>query len=131
MRRFAFILVFAAVAVSCAKMGYPTGGPKDEVPPQPVAVQPANESRNFDKDRFYIGFDEYVVLKNANENVLVSPPLKNKPEYTVKGKGVLVKINDTLQPNTTSSKRLSPTSLKVMCCRVSNMFSPQVPTWIH
>lgn len=101
MRRFAFVLALAAVAVSCAKMGYPTGGPKDEVPPQPVAVQPANESRNFDKDRFYIGFDEYVVLKNANENVLVSPPLKNKPEYTVKGKGVLVKINDTLQPNTT------------------------------
>jgi len=101
MRRHLSILLLALLAAACARQGYPTGGPKDETPPQALATQPANESRHFGSQQFYIQFDEYVVLKNANENVLVSPPLKNKPEYSTKGRGVLVKINDTLLPNTT------------------------------
>ena len=62
-----------------------------------LGTRPANESRGFDGKEFYIQFDEYVVLKNATENVLVSPPMKEKPEFTTKGKGVLVKLKDTLQ----------------------------------
>ena len=86
---------------SCAKQGYPTGGPKDTEPPKSLGTTPANESRHFAESQFYILFDEYVVLKNPDDNVLVSPPLKQKPEYTTKGKGVLVKLHDTLQANTT------------------------------
>lgn len=86
---------------ACARQGYPTGGPKDEQPPVALGSKPQNESRHFAEKEFFIQFDEYVVLKNATENVLVSPPMKEKPEYTTKGKGVLVKIKDTLQENTT------------------------------
>jgi 5-hydroxyisourate hydrolase-like protein (transthyretin family) len=85
----------------CARQGYPTGGAKDTEPPVTLGCKPANESRHFANNEFYIQFDEYVVLKNAAENVLVSPPMKQKPEYSTKGKGVLVKLNDTLLPNTT------------------------------
>ena len=95
------LLVLLATTSGCARPGYPTGGPKDEEPPVALGCKPANESRNFNAKEFYIQFNEYVVLKNASENVLVSPPMKNKPEFTTKGKGVLVKINDTLQANTT------------------------------
>ena len=86
---------------SCARQGYPTGGPKDVAPPTAVAAKPANESRGFSARQFFIQFDEYVVLKNPDDNVLVSPPMAQKPEYTTKGRGVLVKINDTLRANTT------------------------------
>lgn len=86
---------------SCARQGYPTGGPRDIIPPLPLDTRPRNESRHFKADEFYIQFNEYVVLKNAEHNVLVSPPMKHKPEFTTKGKGILVKINDTLQENTT------------------------------
>ena len=89
------------MAGGCARPGYPTGGPKDEEPPVALGCKPANGGKNIAPKEFYIQFDEYVVLKNASENVLVSPPLKNKPEFTTKGKGVLVKIKDTLQENTT------------------------------
>ena len=94
-------LVLLVLANGCARQGYPTGGPKDETPPISLGARPANESRHFNGKEFYIQFDEYVVLKNATENVLVSPPMKEKPEFTTKGKGVLVKIKDTLQANTT------------------------------
>lgn len=104
MRPGAWVGMAAAVLLAtagCAKQGYPTGGPKDVRPPQTVGSKPPSESRNFDRQQFYIEFDEYVVLKNADQNVLVSPPMKHKPEYTVKGKRVVVKLNDTLQPQTT------------------------------
>lgn len=96
-----FILHFSFLISSCARQGYPTGGPKDVDPPVALGTKPLNESRNFSDKEFYIQFNEYVVLKNASENVLVSPPMKEKPEITTKGKGVLVKIKDTLQANTT------------------------------
>ena len=66
-----------------------------------LGCKPANGSKNIAPKEFYVQFDEYVVLKNAPENVLVSPPMKEKPEFTTKGKGVLVKLKDTLQANTT------------------------------
>ena len=94
-------LLLLVAAASCAKQGYPTGGPKDVTPPQALGTKPANESRHFAAREFYIQFDEYVVLKNADDNVLVSPPMAQKPEYTTKGRGVLVRLKDTLQANTT------------------------------
>ena len=87
--------------VACAKQGYPTGGPKDVAPPTAVGAKPANETRNFAAHQFFVEFDEYVVLKNPDDNVLVSPPLSQKPEYTTKGHGVLVRLKDTLRANTT------------------------------
>ena len=101
MRKYALILVLALLVSACAKQGYPTGGPKDTNPPKALGAKPSNESRHFAANQFYIQFDEYVVLKNPDDNVLVSPPLKQKAEYTTKGRGVLVKLHDTLQANTT------------------------------
>lgn len=95
------VLVLLVCAAGCARQGYPSGGPKDSKPPVALGTSPANESRNFAARQFYIQFDEYVVLKNAEQNVIVSPPLSQKPEFTTKGKGVLVKLKDTLQPGTT------------------------------
>lgn len=95
------VLVLLLVASSCAKQGYPTGGPKDTEPPKALGAKPQNETRHFASNHFFIQFDEYVVLKNPDDNVLVSPPLKQKPEYSTKGHGILVKLRDTLQPNTT------------------------------
>ena len=96
-----FSLSVLLLTASCAKQGYPSGGPKDNKPPKALEAKPANETRHFDRQQFYIEFDEYVVLKDADNNVLVSPPLKHKAEYSTKGKGVQVKIKDTLQENTT------------------------------
>ena len=90
-----------AVVLSCAKQGYPSGGPKDERPPVVLSTTPANGSLNFGEKQFSIAFDEYVNIKDAENNILVSPPMNTKPEYTTKGRSVVVKLKDTLMPNTT------------------------------
>jgi uncharacterized protein (DUF2141 family) len=99
-----FLSIFFLLAVlltGCAKQGMPTGGPKDVTPPVQKRTVPDNRTLSFADNQFYIEFDEYVVLKDADNNVLVSPPLKNKPEIKTKGRGVQVKIKDTLAENTT------------------------------
>lgn len=87
--------------LSCAKEGFPSGGPKDETPPKVLSTTPPNGSAAFDTREFTIMFDEYVQVKDADENILVSPPMKQKPEYQPKGRGIVVKIKDTLRTSTT------------------------------
>lgn len=82
-------------------MGSPTGGPKDEDPPVPLKSKPVNYSRNFKDDKIIILFDEYVTLNNINQELLVSPPLEEKPKVTLRGKNVLIKLLSELEDSTT------------------------------
>ena len=105
-RRTTSILLLTALAalllpVGCAKQGYPSGGPRDVTPPKVTATTPENGTANFSAKEFRIAFDEYVVIKDAENNILVSPPMKHKPEYGTRGHSVVVKITDTLRENTT------------------------------
>ena len=78
MRRLIIILALALLATGCAKQGYPSGGPRDTKAPVCKSAKPQNETRNFNAREFYIEFDEYVVLKDANNNVLISPPMRRR-----------------------------------------------------
>ncbi len=95
------LLICSFFLYSCAKQGYPSGGPVDKQPPIVKGVNPKTESTNFNAKRFRIDFDEYVTMKDADNNVLISPPMANKPEYSTKGHSLIVKLSDTLAPNTT------------------------------
>lgn len=103
-----FVLLFGVVTsiglgISCANRGYPEGGPKDTTPPQVVAEQPESYSRNFDKKRIDVYFDEFVQLKDVNEKFIISPPQKKKPKVRLRGKYIQVDFQDTLRPNVTYS----------------------------
>lgn len=89
------------IVVSCARQASPTGGVKDEKPPHPIKSSPINYSKNFRGNKIIILFDEFVVLKNPNQEILTSPPLKEKNEIKLRGKNILIKIKDTLKENTT------------------------------
>ncbi len=96
-----FVILITLIIVACAKQANPTGGPKDELPPVPLKSSPINYSTNFNNDKIIILFDEFIVLKNANQEVLVSPPLNKKPEIKLRGKSIIIKLADTLRKNTT------------------------------
>ncbi len=97
----AVLSLLGVLLQGCAQQAFPGGGPKDVAPPVPQTATPPNGTTNFQEHSFFIGFDEYVVLKEADNNVVVSPPLKHKPQYSTKGHGLQITLRDTLQPNTT------------------------------
>lgn len=94
-------LIFTLLVASCASIGNPSGGPRDEDPPRFVRANPAPGSVNVDRQRVYIDFDEIVNVKDAFTKVVVSPPSKSVPRVSSLGRRVTVQFNDTLLPETT------------------------------
>ena len=97
----AILLLTAFLAHQCANAVAPTGGPKDDKPPVVVEAVPENHSVNFMGRKIEITFDEYVTLENANQNMLFSPPLSEKPDVKLHNKTVVIKFKEDLAPNTT------------------------------
>ena len=95
------LLLTAFLAQRCANAVAPTGGPKDTTPPVVVAAVPENQSTHFIGKKIEITFDEFITLENANQNVMISPPLKEKLDIKLKNKTVIVKFKENLVPNTT------------------------------
>lgn len=94
----AMIMLFI---MSCAKISSPSGGPKDNDPPEITKSQPENSTVLFTGKEFVITFDEYVVLDRITEKFMVSPPLETKPEIRLKGKSLQVTWDEELADSTT------------------------------
>ena len=86
---------------SCAQQGSPSGGPRDLDPPVPIETNPPNYSTRFEAKKIYITFDEYIVLDNVNQQLIVSPPMEEKPEVKLKKKTLIIEFEETLKTNTT------------------------------
>ena len=103
----AVALFFVTAFLSrCATIGTPTGGPKDSLPPVIIRLTPDNFSTNrplTNHERIYIEFDEYVQIKDQQKEFFTSPAMKKKPLITQRGRGIVVQLRDTLEPNTTYS----------------------------
>ncbi len=98
----ALLLVILA---SCAKRGNITGGAKDTIAPVLKASFPKNFSTEFKGNTIKLTFDEFIKLKDLKKQLIISPPLKNDPLISPQTptKTITIKINDTLQNNTTYS----------------------------
>ncbi|MGI6479175.1 MAG: Ig-like domain-containing protein [Salinivirgaceae bacterium] len=95
------LFVAALILTGCAKEMAPTGGPKDTYAPEVKKASPKFNSLHFDSKKISITFNEFLSLRDASQKVTISPPLNKKPEVRLKGKTVIVELNDTLRPNTT------------------------------
>ncbi len=96
---FFIILILSA----CAQVVSPTGGERDTEAPKVIKTTPNAASTNFNVKEIVIEFDEYIQLANLSEELTISPPMKNKPDVLLKGKQLIIKIEDTLLENTTYS----------------------------
>ena len=103
--RLAVALLFASALMSrCASMMTPTGGPRDSLPPVIVNMTPDNFATGrptVGHEKIYIEFDEFVQLKDQQKEFFTSPAMKKKPLITLRGRGIVVQLRDTLAPNTT------------------------------
>ncbi len=101
-----FLIVLILSFSHCAKKGRPSGGPKDEEAPLFVTADPPYENINFNKDEINIYFNEYIKLKNINDQLIISPPLNPANPSLISPQGspskfINIKILDTLLENTT------------------------------
>jgi hypothetical protein len=62
---------------------------------------PPNRSLHFEKNRIEIRFDEFVQLNNVRQELVVSPPLEEKPVVRIKKKTMIVDLKSALHENTT------------------------------
>lgn len=92
------------ILASCANRSRgPQGGPRDQKAPQTVYSSPANGVKNFKAKKIEVEFNEFIVLDNPQEKVIVSPPQVKPPEVRAVGKKIYIELKDSLKPNTTYS----------------------------
>ena len=89
------------ILVSCAQVGMPSGGAKDETPPKLLIATPPIGSTNVTTNSITLVFDEYVRTGQWRTELLVSPPLDGPVDLVVRGKEVEVTWEESLAANTT------------------------------
>ncbi len=95
------LLLILMTLSSCALVLTPDGGPKDAVPPRVVNYSPDSAATNFTGNKIVLEFNEYIQLKDLNNQLIISPPLNNDPDVIIRRKDIVITLNDTLLPNTT------------------------------
>jgi len=104
---FLYILKVVALSLlvsSCAQVVAPGGGKRDNDAPKIVKYSPDSAQLNFNSNTIELTFDEYIQLKDLNNQLLISPPLATMPDFKVKNKTLTITLDKTeLKPNTTYS----------------------------
>jgi hypothetical protein len=96
-------LLVLLLLASCAQVLTPDGGAKDAIPPHVIEYAPDSAATNFTGNKIVLKFDEYVQLKDLNNQLIISPPLDNDPDVIIRRREIVITLNDTLLPNTTYS----------------------------
>ena len=100
---FYLCLLTYCILIACAKQISPTGGPRDETPPKVLELSPPHLSTNFNSKTIEIEFDEFFKLNNPNEQIVISPLMIERPEFSIKGRTLTIELQEELQENTTYS----------------------------
>lgn len=99
--KYGLLICVVLFAAACAIRVAPTGGPKDETPPKLVSASPDTFSTNFNSNTIEFEFDEYFQLNDLSGRLVVSPPLEKAPIPKIKGKKLILELQEPLKPNTT------------------------------
>ncbi|MDA1267630.1 MAG: Ig-like domain-containing domain [Bacteroidetes bacterium] len=96
------LLFISLLCLSCAKQSSPTGGPRDEEPPNLIAINPSNQSTSISPEKILLTFDEYVGLENPAKGVVITPKInKDLVEFTALKNTITVLLKQKLADSTT------------------------------
>ncbi len=101
MRSYCWWILLLIFISSCANKVSPTGGAKDEIPPQLLTSIPENNTVNFSATEITLNFDEYVQLNDASNQILISPIPEKAPAIKAYKKSIVITFDSLLQANTT------------------------------
>lgn len=97
----ALLYLLTLFGLSCANIVAPSGGPRDINAPVLKKSEPLVFSRNVHEKKIALTFSEFIVLKNQADQIVVSPPMKELPEFNIRGKKLIIQLPDSLSKNTT------------------------------
>ncbi len=105
MTKFRYFFVFSCIfLLGCAVQGALDGGAVDKQAPKIDSLKSSpNFVTKFEKKAIKLTFDEWIVLENPQNQVVVSPPLSEKIDLKLNGKTVEFNFgkNEILRPNAT------------------------------
>jgi uncharacterized protein (DUF2141 family) len=81
----------------------PGGGLRDTLPPRLIVATPKDSALNVTTDRITLNFDEYIEVRDVQQNLIVSPNPVQSPIITPRARAVSIRLRDSLLPNTTYS----------------------------
>jgi hypothetical protein len=87
----------------CANIVPPSGGPRDSIPPYAVYAKPKDSSTNIAPREILISFNEYITTNALQEQLIVSPNIKNNPLVDQRLNMLRIRLSDSLNANTTYS----------------------------
>ncbi len=97
-----FLIWAGILLITCAKQGYPPGGPVDKRPPYIVSTIPATDSTNVSVDtKIELVFSELVDHNTCEEAIFITPFPGEKIKYKWKGKKLKIEFNEPLALNRT------------------------------
>ncbi len=89
------------ILAQCAKIGSPSGGPKDIALPVILKSKPLNRSTQFTGTRIELTFDEFINAQGMSQELVISPPMEESPEIRMRGKTLVIDFMEDLRENTT------------------------------
>lgn len=96
------ILLYISLSSGCANTATPPlGGIKDTIPPVLLKVLPDSNFVNFPvtSGKITLQFDEYVVVREEQKNIYLSPPQAKRPIIKIRGKSVIATFPEPLDSN--------------------------------
>lgn len=98
------IAAFALLQMGgCANIVPPSGGPRDSIPPYAVYAKPKDSSLNIAPKEILISFNEYITTNALQEQLIISPNIKNNPLIDQRLNMLRIRLSDSLNTNTTYS----------------------------
>ena len=99
-----FLAAMAIIQMGgCANIVPPSGGPRDSIPPYAVYAKPKDSSTKIAPKEILISFNEYITTNGLQEQLIVSPNIKNNPLVDQRLNMVRIRLSDSLNANTTYS----------------------------
>lgn len=85
----------------CAQVVQPTGGPKDTTAPLLVQTLPENKKLNFKEKSIQLLFDEYVIVDNIQQKLIITPEVENPYTFKLNNKTVFINFKKPFPDSTT------------------------------
>ncbi len=99
--RISSLLLFGILFYSCASQLPPSGGPKDEEPPELIFSNPENKTLDWNETVVQLTFNENIQVKNLKKELLITPTYTGEFDFKQQRESVEITFEEPFLDSTT------------------------------